>query len=137
MTSADGTFRRDSAGEPAFVLPVYDRDNELCDLIAWFPADGSPWWYLYGDETPILGAREAAIAAWYNKPIHLFATPQDWAIGQGRGICVLRWGVPLDDILDGIPRIACHYTILARRLRKSLRSWEPKVVTTRNTHHAV
>ena len=39
VTSADGTYRPDQAGEWAAVMGVHDRFGELVDLVSWFPDD--------------------------------------------------------------------------------------------------
>jgi len=133
VVAGDGLYRADASGKWAAVVPVYGSDNELGDLCAWFVDKPSHWWLRFGGE-PILGALNIARAAWEGEPLHLFPTPQAWAIGQGRGFCVLRWGVPLHDILDGIPSIACDSLWLKRRLLKALRQSEPKVSV--ETRHA-
>ena len=57
MTSADGTYRPDAAGEWAAILAVHDRFGELVDLVSWLPENPCRWWLRIGDETPVLGAQ--------------------------------------------------------------------------------
>ena len=130
MTSSDGAYRPDPAGEWAAILAVHDRFGELIDLVSWLPETPSRWWLRVGDETPVLGARALAFAADCGKPIRLFSTPEEWLRARGnRGdhVCVLNWGVDLCPLFNGVSQILCNTPGLERRLREKLRQWEPEI----------
>ena len=75
--NADGTFRYDPKGQPATTLGVNDRHGNLVDVVAW-PEDPRQWWLRRGDQTPILGARALAMAAWHGESVKLYCTPKGW-----------------------------------------------------------
>ncbi len=132
MTSANGTYRPDPAGEWAAILAVHDRFGELVDLVSWLPENPCRWWLRLGDETPVLGAQALALAADCGKSIRLFSTPERWLRGRGdrghhRDACVLNWGVDLRPLFDGLSQIWCDTLGLERRLREKLRQWEPEI----------
>ena len=127
-TSKDGTFRRDPEGEPALIWPVFDSDDDMVDLVAWDVDAPSRWWLLYRDEAIVLGAHTLAIARYFQEPIILHSVPQQWLVTGRTGVCVLRWDVPLPEILEGVPEITCDSAWLKRRLQKALRQNEPKMI---------
>ncbi len=126
-TFSDGTFRRSSEGEPALIWPVVDCDREMVDLVAWDVDTPSRWWLLYRDEAVVLGARTLAISRYFQEPITFHSTPQQWLLAGRTGVCVLRWNVPLHEILEGVPQITCDSPRLKRLLQKALRQSEPKL----------
>ncbi len=143
-TTASGTVAPDGHGDLAAVLGVHDRHHELVDLVAWFPDRPCAWWVRHGDECPILGAEGLAQAAWHGEPVQLYSTPEDWLRArccardgdhrrQGGDlhhvICILRWGLELKPLFDGVSRVDCDSADLERRLLRGLRSWEPKTTT--------
>ena len=136
LTRADGTFFRDPDGDPAIIVAVYDRDNELCDLIAWFPPDDSCWWLYYGDATPILGPRNLAIAAYFGTKISLHSTPERWALAGGRGAAILSWDADCRDLFEGVGGIEFDCPELETRFRRMLRAWEPPTVRPQVIRHA-
>ena len=77
-TSRGGTFVFDSAGAVAAIGKVHDRDGVLADLVTWLPGRPGTWWLRRGTETPVLGARDLAVAAWFHEPIRLYSTPESW-----------------------------------------------------------
>ena len=127
VPSADGTYRPDPSGQWAVILPVRDREGELCDLAAWFPNQPERWWLRFGDATPLLGARALAVAAYFGDPIELFPTPEQWALAGGRGCAALNWCAPIGDLFEGVSRVECDSPALQVRLRDTLRRWEPPV----------
>ena len=127
-TFRDGTFRRSPEGEPALVWPVFGCDRELVDLVAWDVNAPNRWWLLYRDEAVVLGARTLAIARYFREPITLHSVPQQWLVIGRTDVCILRWDVPLREILEGIPAITCDSRWLKRRLQKALRQSEPKMI---------
>lgn len=135
--SAAGTYSPAGPdGTPAVILAVTDRDGRWVDTFAWSYANPSRWWFLLGDETPLLGAEILAIAAYYGDPIILHATPQDWLLGGCHGVCVVKWGWPLDGLFDGVSDFQCDSTPLQRKLISALRRWEPSVVVRRGSNRA-
>lgn len=130
---ADGTFRYGPEGEPATTLGVEDRYGNFMDVVAW-GRDPCRWWLRRG-ETPILGARALAIAAWHGEPVKLNGTPEGWLQAHLRAgdtdtayrICILRPGVDLRPLLDGVSRVDCENAELEDKLRRAMRAWEPKL----------
>ena len=135
-TADDGTYRPDSTGEWAAILPVHDRHNELCDLVAWLLDEPGCWWLRHSDETPILGTRRLAVAAYFGDAIHLYSTPERWLLARGDGAVVLKWDVDCRDLFDGVARVVCDCPALEARFRDSLRRWEPLVTSARGVRHA-
>ena len=131
---ADGTFRYDRKGEPATTLGVSARDGNLADVVAWCK-DPHQWWLRRGDQTPIVGARALAIAAWHGEPVKLYGTPKGWLQAHSRAgdtdttyrICILQPGVDLRPLLDGVSRVDCENADLEEMLRRAMRAWEPKL----------
>ena len=102
LTRRDGTYRPGPSGQWAAVTVIHNRYGELCDLVAWLPGEPEAWWLRRGDETPFLGTRNLAMAAYYGDTITLHPTPQDWLLAGRKGVCVLKWSWPLDDLFaDG------------------------------------
>ena len=135
-TSDDGTYFPDPTGEWAVILPVRDRNNELCDLVAWLLDDPGRWWLRHGDETPILGCRRLAVAAYFGDAIKLYSTPERWLVARGHGAVILKWDVDCRDLFDGVARVECDCPTLATKFRQTLRRWEPKITSAQETHLA-
>ncbi len=145
VTSADGTYTPDPAGEWAAVMPVmgftvepvgfnverhlvWDDIYGLIDLVAWHPTNPGRWWLRRGDMTPILGVRDLRMAADLNESITVYETPEAWgrdAGAGGHGVCVLQWAAPLNELFEGVARVECESPRLKRRLVSAWRSWEP------------
>ena len=130
----DGTYRPDPDGDWAVILPVRDRNKELCDLVAWLLDEPGRWWLRHGDETPILGSRRLAVAAYFGDTIRLYSTPERWLLARGDGAVVLKWDVDCRNLFDGVGRVECDCPVLELRFRDSLRRWEP--LLTSETRHA-
>lgn len=131
---ASGNYRPSDDGQWAVILEVRDRHDELADLVAWLPGDPSRWWLRYGDETPILGARDLAFAADCNQPVTLLPTPEAWLFMHSKPnrravVCVLDWGVVVGPLFEGVSRVECDSPALCDRFRKALRAWEPKTTS--------
>ena len=129
--SSDGTYKPDPAGEPAIILAVTDSLDRWCDILAWFCDDPSKWWCLRDNETPVVGAGNLGVAAFYGGPIVLHSTPEQWLLAGGRGACVIRWDMPLTEIFEGVSRVDCDNPELRQCLLRALRRWEPRVAVTR------
>ena len=119
VTTGNGTYRVDPRGELAVLVPVRDRWGELIDAVAFFQDDPGRWWLRFGDESPILGARTLARAAWEHQPLILWETPLQWLLKRRRGCCVLDWGANLRPLFDEIPEIACQSGALSERLQRN------------------
>ncbi len=137
----DGTWRADPSGAPAVMKPVLDRFNDWVDILAYHVDDPCEWRLRFGDSCPLLGADALAMAAYHHDPVTLCSTPERWLIGQRRApsapspVCILDWGVGLGPLFDGVSHVECDSPALRDRLRKALRSWEPKM-STRRSHPA-
>ena len=136
LTRRDGLYEPDAAGDLAVITPVHDRHDELADLVAWWPDEPETWWLRRGDETPFLGTRNLAMAAYYGDPITLHPTPWDWLLAGRKGVCVLQWSWPLDNLFEGVGAIECSSPALRQRLVAALRRWEPRVTVRQGVRHA-
>ena len=136
VPQSSGLFKFDPEGEPAAIARIYDRNDELVDFVAWHPDNPGIWWLRNGDETPLLGTRNLAMAAYYGDPIRLYSTPQDWLIAGRKGACVVKWDWPLNDLFYGVGDVECSSAPLQRKLIASLRRWEPRVVVRKVVRHA-
>lgn len=136
----DGRFRHDGS-EPAIIVPVRDRYGLICDCVAYLDDDPGEWWLKEGDQSPVLGARELAIASAWGDPIAAHPTPEAWIKAGGIGICVLDWGVSLLDLFDGIPRVETNHlpspvaAALADRIHKNFFKSVPFVERPRKEAH--
>ena len=145
---SDGRFDFDSKGDEAFVIrvlgfgvemigldqhgaPVEGEVYDIVDLLAWLPDAPGNWWMRRGDETPILGARALALAVFYGDPITLHQNPQEWLAAGRRGVCILKWSWPLDNLFEGVGAVECDSPQLQERFVKALRRWEPPVFVLR------
>ncbi len=135
---ADGTFKSNEDGAWAVTLPIYDRDAQLCDFVAWFPGDETRWWLRRGDQCHVLGLQELLFAADCHKSVKLLSTPAAWRRSRGYGVCcVLRWDIDLAYLFEGVHRVECDTPRLVVRLREMLRQWEPLVTrASRKVRHA-
>ena len=134
--SRDGTYQPDPCGQWAAITGVHDRHGELVDLVAWRPDEPGQWWLRVGDETPFLGTRRLAMAAYYHDTITLHPNPQDWLLAGREGVCVLKWSWRLDDLFEGVRVVECSNVPLQRKLISTIRKWEPRVVVRREVIHA-
>lgn len=132
--NADGTYHYDAKGQPATLLVVEDRYGAFTDILAW-SQDPCRWWLRRGGQTPVLGARALAMAAWHGEKVKFYATPEGWLQAHSRAddmdtahrICILQPGADLRPLLDGVSRVECENAGLEEMLRRALRAWEPKL----------
>ena len=122
----NGLFEFSPEGELAAVARVHDSEGDLADFVAWFLDRPGEWWLRYGD-IPILGSHALAVAAYHGDGTRLYATPEAWLLGGRRGVCVLLWGAPLNDLFAGVGNIECDNPALGKRIMTALRRWEPRV----------
>lgn len=80
----------DIGGVPALVLPVMDGPM-LVDIVSFSPLSPDQWYLRRGDGR-ILGSG-AGKPDWETgvEEIPIFATPFDWMMAGGDGVCVLVW----------------------------------------------
>jgi len=129
VTSADGTYRRSPTGRLATYQHVRNAERELVDFVAWYVEKPTIWWMLYGDDCPLLGARQLAIACYFGDAIELHPTPQSWLLALGRGVVILRWDyLDLDLLFDGVGTVHCCSFDFEHRFRQALRAREPDIV---------
>ena len=133
---ASGNYRPSDAGQWAVVLGVYDRHNELVDLVAWFPDDPTRWWLRHGDGTPLLGVLALAFAADCNQPVNLLPTPEQWLLAHSKPnshgiVCIFDWGMDFGPLFEGVSRVECNSPELQKRLRRAFRAWEPPITAPR------
>ncbi len=125
--SRDGTFTFDRAGEVAAIGKVRDRDGVLVDFIGWFIDHPETWWLRRGTETPVLGARNLAVAAEFGATIELRPTPEEWFRDPHDAACILMWSARLNGLFDGIGAGVVADPAHKHRLIRAWRSWEPPV----------
>ncbi|WP_159641364.1 hypothetical protein [Sphingorhabdus sp. 109] len=80
----------DVGGAPALILPVLDGPM-LVDMVAFSPLSPDQWYLRRGDGR-VLGSGTGQ-ADWETgvEDIPIFATPFDWMMAGGEGICILTW----------------------------------------------
>ena len=135
-TNTDGHFEFAPNGESVILTRVHDRHGEVVDFVAWRPDEPGSWWLRRGDETPILGARNLAMAAYYGDPITLHPTPQDWLLAGWKGACIIKWSWPLDDLFEGVGEIWCDSEPLRQKMIAAWRRWEPPVIVRQEVRYA-
>ncbi len=128
VTSADGTYKCDPNGRPALIWPVRNTERELVDTVAWHIETPGHWWMHYGDDCPLLGARQLAIARYFGDAIELHPTPHDWLLAHGNGVVILRWDVDYRDVFEGVGTVQCCSVNFEHRFRRALRALEPDIV---------
>ena len=129
VTSADGTYKCDPNGRPALIWPVRNTERELVDTVAWHVETPTHWWMYFGDDCPLLGARQLAVACYFGDAIELHPTPQSWLLALGRGVVILRWNyLDLDLLFDGVGTVHCCSFDFEHRFRQALRAREPDIV---------
>lgn len=114
-------FRLDPEGEPAQIVPIRDRYDQLEDLVAWMDDPGS--WYLKVGTCPILAARELAQATAWGDPVLIYPTPAAWVAADLPGVCILDWGVELLGCFEGIAKISTAHlsAATAKAIEKRLK----------------
>ncbi len=127
LTSRDGTFAFDKAGEVAAIGKVRDCEGVLVDFVAWFPDHPGTWWLRRGTETPVLGACNLAVAAEFGTTNELRRTPVAWFCDPHDSACILMWNARLNDLFDGIGAGVVADPALRHRLIRAWRLWEPPV----------
>ncbi len=127
LTRRNGTFAVDKTGEVAAVGKVHDRDDVLADIVAWFPGNAGTWWLRRGTETPVLGARNLAVAVEFGTTNELRRTPVAWFCDPHDSACILMWNARLSDLFDGIDAGVVADPAHRHRLIRAWRSWEPPV----------
>ena len=133
---ASGAYRPSGDGKWAVILEVHDRHEELVDLVAWLPDDAGHWWLRAGGETPLLGARDLAIAADRHEPVSLLPTPEQWLFAHSTPnscavVCIMDWGVTLAELFAGVSKVECQGADLQNRFQRALRVWEPQITVPR------
>ncbi len=127
-----GRFRLEPEGELAQIAALRDRFDMIEDLVAWFP-DTPGRWVVREGLSPILGARELALAASFGDPIAIYPTPTAWMGAQGEGVCVLDWQSLLAPCFDGVKAITTAHlepTVAAeieKRLKRNFWRGLPRV----------
>ena len=87
-----------AGGSMALVLPVFDEDEDLVDLVALRTSDPTEWWLRLGFNDLIHGASWLEDAHLTGQPVRHFMTPLAWLAAGGEGVCLLdhcasRWEV--------------------------------------------
>ena len=131
----DGTYSVDPHGRLAALIPVRDRWGELVDIVAFIQDEPEQWWCRYGDETPILGAKALAYAAWERQPLVLWETPLQWLLQHRSGSVVLDWGADLRTIFEDIPAVNCQSTALSDRLQRNFLKFGPRLTVRTGVGH--
>lgn len=114
----------DIGGVQALVLPVMDGP-ELIDMVAFSPLSPDQWYLRRGDGR-ILGSG-SGMADWDTgiEEIRIFATPMEWMMAGGEGICVLTWDErAIRDLmfLGGKVRLMADSHALAQHIEEQMKS---------------
>jgi hypothetical protein len=128
---SDGRFELTEAGDPAWVMPVWDRPrplddglgegwaDEILDLVAFDPANPSNVQTLLGE--PLLGGLEVERASYLREPLRLYGSPLSWLQASGDGAVILDWEHFPHLALSTVDRVICESFALAERLDRVLR----------------
>jgi hypothetical protein len=127
ITSA-GTYGPMPDGQRAFIVPAIpisndSVDNDVGDLIAWFPDTPSRWWCRYG-ATPFLNFEAIERAVHYHEPLRLKSTPLSWLRASGEGAVILDDSAHLPLWFGGVSKIVFEDLALARRVKSRMRKQE-------------
>ena len=127
MTSGT-TYEPVPDGKRAFVVPAIPLrddvvDDDVGDLIAFFPSDPSRWWCRCGT-VPFLNLEAVERAAHFREPLRLKSTPLSWLRAGGQGAAILDDGAHLPFWLGGIGKIVFEDLELARRVKSRMRRQE-------------
>lgn len=114
----------DGGGVQALVLPVLDGPM-LVDMVAFSPLSPDHWYLRRGDGR-ILGSG-SGMADWDTgiEEIRIFATPMDWMMAGGDGICVLTWDErAIRDLMfmGGRVRLMADSPALAEHIEEQMKS---------------
>ena len=131
VSHRDGTYTPAATGEWVVLMGVFDRLGELCDLVAWQPDHPGRWWLRVGDVCPLLGAGNLELAVLCHESITVHPTPEARVRAAGRGVCILDWDAPLNEIFDGVVAVECSNPTLKHQFRQALRRREPSITIKR------
>ncbi len=102
QTHKGGLFDPVDDGDLAVLLPVGEWDGlnwRLEDIVAFHLDRPERWWCRRGS-AEVLGV----VDGFFVEPRRLHATPLNWLIDEGQGICILNWRRdPLDLLLSAGP----------------------------------
>lgn len=101
-------FAFDPDGEPALVL-LCNEEGCAVDIVAVPALDPTRWHLLHGQGVLLANHRDLIRARSFDETLTLSASPLSWLQHGGRGGCVLRPLVEIEDVLLALPRaIAVH-----------------------------
>ncbi len=115
----DGRFEFVEDGQPAIIVPCYDRlpfildanperhVEQIVDLVAVHVDEPDRFWRRRGDAL-ILGAAYLDIAAQEGEPIPVFRNPLTWLRSGGGGVVALDW--------DWVPDLLLGHELIAEDL---------------------
>jgi hypothetical protein len=125
------TYEPMPGGKRAFIVPAVPLrddvfDDDVGDLIAWFPDNPSRWWHRFG-LVPFLNFEAVERAAWFREPLSLWSTPLSWLRAAGKGAVILDNAVHLPLWFGGITDIASEDIALARRIKRAMQQQERRL----------
>ena len=128
-----GRWEPDPDGTPVVVVPVGLPGIggvgwcDVIDLVAFRTVRPDTWWLRTGAAVTLC-PEAADVAATYDVPVNLHATPLDWLRGGAgawesapTGDVVLNWHAALSLYLGHAPRVICDTVDLGKRLDPAMR----------------
>lgn len=96
FTLSSGRLHSGTSENIAVILPVYDAppavgehcDEDLADLLAWYPGMPDQWWQRNGMAWA-LGQHLSEFSFLHDGPIHFHRSPHAWLKAAGEGVCIL------------------------------------------------
>jgi hypothetical protein len=121
--AGDGTFTpspEPNIGVWAHMLPIWDDDNSLIDVVAWEKSRPGVWW-LMRRATTHLGRHAGDLACITRQEVWLTTTPDRYLCHySGHAMCILDWSADLRPIFLGIRGIRCDSPALKQHLDATL-----------------
>jgi hypothetical protein len=126
-----GTYQPMRSGKRACLVPAIPLrdgffDEDVGDLIAWFPDNPSTWWCRFG-AVPFLNFEAVERAAWFRQPLSLWSTPLAWLQASGQGAVILDPHTHLSLWLGDITTLEFDDAGLARRVRAKMTAEERRL----------
>jgi hypothetical protein len=123
-----GTYEPMPDGKRAFVVPAVplsndSLDDDIGDLVAWFPDNPSRWWCRLG-AVPFLNFQAVERAAFFREPLTLHPTPLGWLRASGEGAVILDPRAHLPLWLGDIASLLFEDATHARQIRAKMTAQE-------------
>jgi hypothetical protein len=114
-----GEFEFDRQGIAAICVSIPTREGEPEDAVAWAVHNENAWWVRFR-AVPLLGRENARVAATFNRALTVQATPYNWVLARGNGLCIIDWSADILPIIASVPLLVAETHDLADMLRARL-----------------